>query len=167
MGTAGLGLSLFVDSLGHYTFKDGTVSLINAMIDEGQPEVRLSSPVTKVEDQGNRVRVTTHQGDIISAGAVIIAVPMNVLPRIAFSPALDPALVEAAKEGHTGSGIKVFVRTKGKLPTEGKMLGIADSTQPLNLLVTYAKAEDHTIFVASVATPPNSIFRTETRCRKW
>ena len=149
----GSDLSLFVDSLGHYTFKDGTISLINAMIDEGKPEVRLSSPVSKVDDQGNRVLVTTQQGDVISAGAVIIAVPMNVLPRIAFTPALDPALVEAAKEGHTGSGIKVFVRTKGKLPTEGKMLGIADSKQPLNLLVTYAKAEDHTIFVGFGSDP--------------
>lgn len=149
----GWDLSLFVDSLGHYTFKDGTISLIKAMIDDGQPEVRLSTPVTKVEDQGNRVLVTTEQGKTISAASVIVAVPMNVLPRIAFSPALDPALVAAAKEGHTGSGIKVFVRTKGKLPTEGKMLGIADSKQPLNLLVTYAKAEDHTIFVGFGSDP--------------
>lgn len=149
----GWNLSLFVDSLGHYTFKDGTISLINAMLDDGRPEVRLSTPVTQVEDQGNRVLVTTEQGKTISAAAVIVAVPMNVLPRIAFSPALDPALVAAAKEGHTGSGIKVFVRTKGKLPTDGKMLGIADSKQPLNLLVTYAKAEDHTIFVGFGSDP--------------
>lgn len=149
----GWDLSLFVDSLGHYTFKDGTVSLINAMVDDGKPQVRLSSPVTKVVEQGDRVLVTTQQGDTLSAGAVIVAVPMNVLPRIAFTPALDPALVEAAKEGHSGSGIKVFVRTKGKLPTEGKLLGIADSKQPLNLLVTYAKAEDHTIFVGFGSDP--------------
>lgn len=149
----GWDLSLFVDSLGHYTFKDGTVSLINAMVDDGRPQVRLSAPVTKIEDKGDRVLVTTQQGDTLSAGAVIVAVPMNVLPRIAFTPALDPALVAAAEEGHTGSGIKVFIRTKGKLPTDGKMLGIADSKQPLNLLVTYAKAEDHTIFVGFGSDP--------------
>lgn len=149
----GWDLSLFVDSLGHYTFKDGTISLINAMIDDGKPEVRLSSPVTRVEDQGKRVLVTTQQGETLSAATVIVAVPMNVLPRIAFTPALDPALVAAAKEGHSGSGIKVFIRTKGKLPTAGKVLGIADSKAPINLLVTYAKAEDHTIFVGFGSDP--------------
>ncbi|MGH8429296.1 MAG: flavin monoamine oxidase family protein, partial [Solimonas sp.] len=132
----GWNLPLFIDSLGHYTFKDGTISLINAMLAEGKPEVRLSTPVTKVEEQGERVLITTEQGETIRAAAVIVAVPMNVLPRIAFSPALDPALIEAAKEKHSGSGVKVFIRTKGKLPGDGKRLGVAGSEHPLNLLVT-------------------------------
>lgn len=149
----GWDLPLFIDSLGHYTFKDGTISLINAMLEEGKPEVRLSTPVTHVEDKGDRVLITTQQGEILSAGAVIVAVPMNVLPRIGFSPALDPVLVEAARERHSGSGVKVFIKTRGKLPVDGKMLGIADSHQPLSLLVTYAKAEDHTIFVGFGSDP--------------
>ncbi|MNZ40178.1 Pseudooxynicotine oxidase [compost metagenome] len=149
----GWNMSAFVDALGRYSFKDGTISLINAMIDEGKPEVRLSTPVAKVEEQGKRVLITTQKGETIRAAAVIVAVPMNVLPRIAFTPALDPALVEAAKERHSGSGVKVFIRTKGKLPGDGKRLGIGDSSQPLNLLVTYAKAEDHTIFAAFGADP--------------
>jgi monoamine oxidase len=146
-------LSQFSDSLGRYTFKNGTISLINAMIADGQPEVRLSTPVAKVEDKGDRVPITTQPGDTIVAGAVIVAVPMNVLPRIAFSPALDPALVAAAKETHTGSGMKVFVRTKGKLPVEGKYTGIADSHQPLSLVTTYAKADDHTLFACFGSDP--------------
>lgn len=150
---AGWDLPLFIDACGHYSFKDGTISLINAMLEEGKPEVRLSTPVTKVEDQGKRVLVTTQQGDVISAAAVIVAVPMNVLPRIAFTPALDPALVEAAKEKHTGSGIKVFIRTKGALPGGGKWLGVGSSEHPINLLATYAKGEDHTIFVGFGADP--------------
>ncbi|MBO3274051.1 flavin monoamine oxidase family protein [Pseudomonas schmalbachii] len=149
----GWNMTSFVDAIGRYSFKDGTISLINAMIDEGQPEVRLSTPVAKVEEQGKRVLITTEKGETIRAAAVIVAVPMNVLPRIAFSPALDPALVEAAKEKHSGSGIKVFIRTRGKLPEDGKRLGVAGSEHPLNLLATYAKAEDHTIFVGFGADP--------------
>ncbi|UVE19536.1 FAD-dependent oxidoreductase [Pseudomonas sp. LS44] len=149
----GWNMTALVDSVGRYSFKDGTISLINAMVEEGKPEIRLSTPVVKVEDQGKRVLITTEQGETISAGAVIVAVPMNVLPRIAFTPALDPALIEAAKEKHSGSGVKVFVRTKGKLPDDGKRLGAAGSEHPLNLLVTYAKGEDHTIFVAFGADP--------------
>ncbi|MGQ7819242.1 flavin monoamine oxidase family protein [Metapseudomonas furukawaii] len=149
----GWNMTAFVDALGRYSFKDGTISLINAMLDEGKPEVRLSTPVTKVEQQGERVLVTTQQGETLRAAAVIVAVPMNVLPRIAFSPALDPKLVEAAKEKHSGSGLKVFIRTKGKLPGDGKRLGVAGSQHPLNLLVTYAKAGDHSIFVGFGADP--------------
>lgn len=141
----GWNMTALVDSCGRYSFKDGTVSLINAMIDDSKPEVRLSTPVTKVEDKGDRVLVTTQKGDTLTAGAVIVAVPMNVLPRIDFTPALDPALVEAAKEKHSGSGVKVYVKTKGKL--EGKITGVADSAHPLNLTAVYTKAEDHTIFV--------------------
>ncbi|MGH8463969.1 MAG: flavin monoamine oxidase family protein, partial [Pseudomonas sp.] len=99
-------MTAFVDACGRYSFKDGTISLINAMINDGRPQVRLSTPVANVQEQGNRVLVTTEGGEVIRAAAVIVAVPMNVLPRIAFSPALDPALVQAAKEKHTGSGIK-------------------------------------------------------------
>ncbi|WP_375739411.1 flavin monoamine oxidase family protein [Pseudomonas boanensis] len=149
----GWNMTAFVDALGRYSFKDGTISLINAMLEEGKPDVRLSTSVTRVEQQGERVLVSTQQGEAIRAAAVIVAVPMNVLPRIAFSPALDPALVEAAKEKHSGSGIKVFMRTKGKLPGDGKRLGVAGSDHPLNLLVTYAKAEDHSIFVGFGADP--------------
>ncbi|MCY1504005.1 Pseudooxynicotine oxidase [compost metagenome] len=149
----GWNMTAFVDACGRYSFKDGTISLINAMLDEGKPDVRLSTPVTKVEQQGARVLVTTQQGETLRAAAVIVAVPMNVLPRIAFTPALDPKLVEAAKEKHSGSGIKVFVRTKGKLPEDGKRIGVAGTGHPINVLATYAKAEDHTIFVGFGADP--------------
>ncbi|MBM7060300.1 FAD-dependent oxidoreductase [Pseudomonas sp. UL073] len=149
----GWNMTAFVDAIGRYSFKDGTISLINAMVDDGKPEVRLSTPVTKVEEQGKRVLITTQGGETIKAAAVIVAVPMNVLPRIAFTPALDPKLVEAAKEKHSGSGIKVFIRTKGKLPGDGKRIGVGGSEHPLNILATYAKAEDHTIFVGFGADP--------------
>lgn len=149
----GWNMTAFVDACGRYSFKNGTISLINAMIEDGKPQVRLSTPVAKVEEQGKRVLITTEGGEVIRAGAVIVAVPMNVLPRIAFSPALDPALVQAAEEKHTGSGIKVFVRTKGKLPEAGKRIGLAGSSHPINVLATYAKAEDHTLFVGFGADP--------------
>ncbi|MNZ46970.1 Pseudooxynicotine oxidase [compost metagenome] len=141
------------DTCGRYTFVDGTRSLIEAMVDDGKPEIRLSTPVTRVEQIGERVKVTTQKGDSFTAAAVIVAVPMNVLPRIEFSPALDPAVVEAGNERHSGSGTKVFIRTRGKLNTPGKIYGLADSYQPVSLLMTYAKAEDHTILIGFGCDP--------------
>lgn len=79
MGPAGL-QPVGPQRLAHrYTFKDGTISLINAMIEDGKPEVR--SPV-KVEDKGDHVVVTTQKGERIVAGSVVLALPMNVLPNV-------------------------------------------------------------------------------------
>lgn len=143
----GYNLSVLNDSLTRYTFKDGTISLINAMIEDGKPEVRLSTPVKKVEDKGDHVVVTTQKGERIVAGSVVLALPMNVLPNIEFSPALDPKLIEAAHERHAGTGVKAVIKVKGKVGGEGKLYGLADSDHPLNVVFTYAKAEDHTLFI--------------------
>lgn len=150
----GWSLPMANDSIARYTFKDGTVSLINAMIADGRPEVRLSTPVKKVEDKGDHVVVTTQKGERIVAASVVIALPMNVLPAVEFSPALDGKLVEAARETHTGSGVKVFIKAKGALPAGvSKVTAVADSSYPLNYSFSYAKEADHTIYVAFGADP--------------
>ncbi|MCP5353506.1 MAG: FAD-dependent oxidoreductase [Chromatiales bacterium] len=133
------------DSVSRYRFEKGTISLINAMLDDGKPEVRLSTPVKSIEDLGGSVRVTTNQGEQITAGAVIVALPMNVLPDIAFKPALDSKLVEAAKEGHTGQGVKLYIKVKGKL---GKVLMMGQSAQPFTSVHTYYEGEDSTLLAA-------------------
>lgn len=149
----GWNLPIANDALARYTFQDGTVSLINAMIDDGKPEVRLSTPVKKVEDKGDHVVVTTQKGERIVAGSVIVALPMNILPNVEFVPALDPRLAEAAKERHSGRGVKLFMKVKGKVDGPGKLFGLAPSDHPLSIVFSYAKADDHTIFVGFGGDP--------------
>lgn len=134
---------LYLDASARYTFKKGTGSLLDAMLEDGKPEVRLSTAVKKVEDLGGRIRVTTAKGEEIIAGTVICTVPMNVLPGIEFSPALDPKLVEAAKEGHNGKGVKLYIRAKGK---HGKVFGMSRESHPISSLFTYKEGEGHTLF---------------------
>jgi monoamine oxidase len=133
---------LLSDAISRFKFKDGTESLIKKMLEDGAPDTRVSTIVKSVEDEGGKVKVTTARGEVITAGAVIVTVPMNVLPSIQFTPALDPKLIAAASERHTGSGIKIFVKVKGKM---GKVSGFADSKMPLSSLFTYYEAEDHTL----------------------
>lgn len=150
----GWNLPIANDSVARYAFKDGTISLINAMIDDGKPDVRLSTPVKKVEDKGDRVIITTQKGEQFVAGSVIIALPMNVLPSVEFSPPLDTKLVEAAKETHSGTGVKLYFKAKGPLPNgQSKISCVADSSYPLNLVVSYANASDHSIYLAFGADP--------------
>ncbi len=134
------------DSCGRYRIKDGTVALINRMIDDGKPEVRLATPVQRVEDRGDRVVITTADGKRVTAAAVIVALPMNVLPNVEFSPALDARVVEAGRERHAGVGVKLMMRVKGRL-AKTRVNALGPTTHPLPLIATYAVAEDHTILV--------------------
>jgi monoamine oxidase len=143
-GIPGFSYLPFMDSVARYKFKDGTKSLIDKMIDDGKPDVRLSTPVKRVEDMGDKVRVTTARGEVITAGVAVIALPMNTLPDVEFSPALDSALIAAAEEKHTGRGYKVFIKAKGRL---GKFMALGESTEPLSILITYTEEEDHTVLV--------------------
>lgn len=134
----------FLDAVGRYKFKHGTISLINAMIEDGKPEIRLSTVVSRVEDLDDKVRVTTEEGKVYYASAVISTLPMNVLPSVEFSPDLHPKVKEAAKERHTGSGVKLYARTKKPV---GKVLMFGDQHDPIASAWTYKEEKDHTLIV--------------------
>ena len=140
------------DAIARYRFKDGTISLINAMLADGKPEVRLSTAVKNVEDKRSHVLITTQQGQRIKAGAVIVALPMNVLPNVEFDPPLDAKVVQAGRERHTGAGVKLFIKVKGKA-SPAKWMGLGDSDQPISSALIYARGEDHTIYAAFGSDP--------------
>jgi hypothetical protein len=139
-------MSALSDAGGRYRFKDGTVSLINKMVEDGKPEIRLSTPVKSVDDRGDHVVVTTATGQRFTAATVIVGLPMNVLANVQFSPALDPKLVEAGRERHAGSGIKLLTKIKGHL-AKPRVVALASPTHPLPLTTTYTVGDDHTLLV--------------------
>lgn len=139
-------VSALRDAAGRYRFKDGTISLINAMVADGKPEIRLSTPVRAVEDFGSHVLVTTQDGQRLRAASVIVGLPMNVLPTVQFTPALDPQVVRAGQERHAGRGVKLLIKVKGRI-ADSRVLALTDSTHPLPLISTYEAAADHTVLV--------------------
>jgi monoamine oxidase len=134
---------MFMDAVARFSFKDGTISLINAMLDDGKPEVRLSTPVKSISDLGDKVLVTTTRGEEIKAATVISTLPMNVLPSVQFDPPLDAKVVEAGEERHTGQGVKFYAMVKGK---HGKVFGLSKEDHPIATLFTYYEGDDHTLF---------------------
>lgn len=146
------------DAAGRYRFKHGTVSLINKMVADGKPEIRLGTPVRSVEDRGSHVVVTTATGERLSAAGVIVALPMNVLPGVQFFPPLDEKVVAAGRERHAGVGIKLLTKVKGRL-AEGRVTALASPTHPLSLTSTYAMADDHTILVTFGPDPKRIDYR--------
>lgn len=77
----------------------GTVSLLNAMLAESKPVLKLNAPVTSITQTAKVARVTTRAGEVYTAPEVILAVPVNVWRTISFSPALPAAHREASKAG--------------------------------------------------------------------
>ncbi|MBM68476.1 MAG: monoamine oxidase [Haliea sp.] len=139
----------FMDSVARFSLKDGTAALVEHMIADGSPEVRLSTPVKSVQDTGNLVRVQTTNGDVIKAGAVICCLPMNTIFNIDFTPPLPEGVVEAGKERHTGVGFKLYVKVKGDV---GNVLSFA-ADGPLDYLMTYKQAPDYTLLVGFGQNP--------------
>lgn len=141
---------LWMDAVGRFKFRDGTSALIDKMIADGQPDVRLQTPIKRVEDLGDRVKITTNRGETLVAAAAVIALPMNVLNNVEFNPPLAGGVIEAAQQRHTGLGIKLYIRARGNL---GKVFMMADSSHRLSNIFSYHEAEDHTILVAFGADP--------------
>ncbi len=67
------------DATSRYHFRDGTAALLEFLLREGKPEVRLGPEVRCVVDEGDRVTILTRAGETLAARAVVSAVPLNVL----------------------------------------------------------------------------------------
>jgi monoamine oxidase len=132
-----------LDATARFKFSKGTASLIDAMIDDGRPTVKLAAPVTTVVQQAQGVRVTTEDGKTYQARSVIVTVPMNVLKDIEFSPPLNSAKIVASKERHAGQGQKAYIRIKGKAP---------------NLMFVGGEGEAISMFFANSIGPEASMF---------
>ena len=131
------------DSVGRFNLKDGTGKLIEKMVQDGKPEIRLSTPVKSVEDKGDRVVITTHNGEKITAAAAIACLPMNTINDIVFDPPLPKGVSEAGHVRHNGAGSKFYMKVKGDV---GNMVGLADFGA-LDSILTYKQTADYTILI--------------------
>jgi monoamine oxidase len=131
----GMDTTRLFDNLSRYTFVDGTKALIDAMIEDANPDVLLSSPVWRVEQKPDGVVVTTEDDAVYTAKALIVTLPMNVLDDIEFDPPLSPTKIAAAKERHSGSGHKLFAHCDNEI--EPHFLATAPSPHPFSILFGY------------------------------
>ncbi len=104
---------LFLDTLARYKFRDGTKSLVDAMVADAAAELRLSTPVAKVTHDDQMAVVTTRANDSFTARAVVIALPVNVLADLEFRPALMAGKLAYSRERHAGHGIKSWSLVSG------------------------------------------------------
>ena len=99
------------DNLGRFRFEGGTEALVSAMISDSTARVELNQPVTRISQTHDGVEVLTQGGGRHRGKAAIIALPLNVLSKVEFSPPLSPVKSDASVRRHTGSGVKVWAKT--------------------------------------------------------
>jgi monoamine oxidase len=111
---SGYSLSLTQYAGGRVTIAGGTGTLLRAISEEAPFERRLDSPVDNVEAHAHGVAVRTRDGSVFNARRAVIAVPLNALDAISFTPELSERKREAIALGQASRGIKIFIRARGE-----------------------------------------------------
>jgi monoamine oxidase len=111
---SGYSLALTQYTGGRVTLQRGTRSLIEAIADGAPFERRLGTVVAGITQDAGGVEVETEDGSTLAARAVVVAVPINTLGAIAFTPRLSEAKRRAIALGQASRGIKIFIRARGE-----------------------------------------------------
>lgn len=101
------------EATGTHRFETGL--LAQAIADASSAEFRFDSPVASVVNTSHGVQVSTRNGDAFSARAAVVAVPVNTLSEIKFTPALPASRSSAISRGAGGVGGKFWVHVRGPL----------------------------------------------------
>jgi monoamine oxidase len=92
----------------------GWAAIAESMARHAQAPVRFGTELVAV-DWGDAVTLESSDGERLTADAAVIAVPLNVLDRIAFEPALPERLTESFGKNR-GRALKMWLRARGVTP---------------------------------------------------
>ncbi|ERI50776.1 hypothetical protein N878_07885 [Pseudomonas sp. EGD-AK9] len=140
------------DAIARYKIKSGTRSLLDAMIADSNSEVRLSTPVIKVKQERDKVAVTTEDG-VITASAVVVAVPMNTLRDIEYTPRLSAAKLDISAQGHAGVGVKGYIRVKQNIGNIMTYAPARNDLTPFTSVFTDRVDENGTLLIGFAPDP--------------
>jgi pseudooxynicotine oxidase len=111
---SGYSLALTQYAGGRVTLADGTRSLIEAIANAAPVQRRLNTIAARVAQRSDGIEVETRDGDVFAAAAVVVAVPVNTLDAIEFTPSLSEAKQRAIALGQSSRGLKIFIRARGE-----------------------------------------------------
>lgn len=144
------------DKLGRFKIAEGMSTLSASILNDSRADLLLSTPVQSISQADRRATVTTRNGKTFTASAVVMAVPMNTLADIAFTPALSQVKLDMSKQRHTGSGSKAYVHLKQKI---GNWFGMAPYPAPITMAWTEHARDDGTVIV--IFGPPDKLDITD------
>jgi monoamine oxidase len=116
----------------------GTESLIAALAEDSAADIRLSSPVHAMESHDHGVTVTTRDGERHSAGAAVVATPINTWHNLTATPSLMGAKSAMATERMAGHSTKIWALVRG---LGGNFYGVGGDTKIKWLATEYSTAQ--------------------------
>lgn len=134
----------------------GTAALVETLLEDADPELRLETEVTAIAQDDHGAVVTTAAGERFAAAAVVLAVPIAVWGAIEFSPPLAGGKAEYATRPHRNRMSKVHFLA-ADLPADEIAFG-ADS--PLLFVAPQYELADGVLAVGFSA-PPNLLDPTD------
>ena len=110
---SGYSLELTQFTGGRVTIAGGTRALLQA-IAAGPRSTPARAGAPRCTQSNGHVEVQTTDGGGVTARAAVVAVPINALGAIAFSPELSEDKLEAIALGQASRGIKIFIHARGE-----------------------------------------------------
>jgi monoamine oxidase len=129
---------------GRYTIRDGTIALIDAMIEDSNPNIELNAVVKSVKQDADSVTVQTADGKTFRCKTLVNTLPMNAVGEVMFDPPLSNLKMAGYREKHAGEGLKTYMEIEGQW---GKLAGLDSSSSPLSFIMTYKELLDSTIIL--------------------
>src|SRR5699024_9099874 len=127
-----------------WKLNNGMQSLYNGIAGDLTGDIRLNTPVAKVDHHDTGATVTTESGEVIDADAVICTVPVGALGNIEFSPALPQQVQKVVDDKWNSQGARIWI----KINSHHRFLGSAAKPAKTSILRSeYYMADDTTILV--------------------
>ncbi|MBY6414666.1 FAD-dependent oxidoreductase [Rhodococcus sp. BP-252] len=137
--------TLLFEACATYKLQDGTKSLLDAIAAQSTADIRLNSPVSRIDHAGDQVKVTLTDGSAVTVREVIVTLPLNVLGAIDFAPELPRDIASIAAEGQASTGVKVWARIKGDI---GRVAALGPTSCPLNFFQYEYSVDGDSLIVA-------------------
>ncbi|WP_156622935.1 NAD(P)/FAD-dependent oxidoreductase [Mycobacterium sp. 1164966.3] len=133
----------YFETAGTWPIEGGTKRLAEAIVAESNAELRLSTPVAAIADDGSDVTMTTRDGDQIRARAAVVALPLNTLGDITFTPDVPEAARTMIDQQNPIMASKIWVRAKGELEPFQAVAPVGKN--PINAARVEYHADGHTL----------------------
>ena len=142
---AGGSWHLMFEACATYKIVGGTRGLIEAIATDAGVEIRTNSRVAAVSQDDAGATVTLEDGSALTAAAVVVTLPLNVLDSMTFDPPLSEGKRRAAHRGQTSQGVKVWARLRGEYEP---FVALAPGSAPLTLCQVEYAENGETVVVA-------------------
>lgn len=137
-------MEAYLSAASRYQFSDGTEALANALLNDCDAEVHLNRPAAAIRQNADGVTVALDDGETIAATQAILAVPINVLSHIDFTPPLNAAKQALSTKRHSGAGQKIYVRIAGHWPD---LNCAGDANAPITTVLVQEAWEKETLII--------------------